>query len=150
MRGNLVTLCLMLLVSVSTGYAQTTSFTYQGKLTDTGVMANGNFDMEFKLFDTLAPGTGMQQGATLLVPGAVVTSGIFTVTLDFGASVFDGAARFLEISVRPTSGGNFTPLNRANPSTRRRTPFKVWPQRLRPPLSTPPAPSISAARSAGM
>ena len=41
--------------------------------------------------------------------GGVVANGIFAVSLDFG-SQFPGAQRFLEIRVRPTGGGAFTPL----------------------------------------
>jgi hypothetical protein len=37
--------------------AQTSAFTFQGRLNDSGVPANGNYDLELKLFDTPAPGT---------------------------------------------------------------------------------------------
>src|SRR5262249_17661795 len=86
--------------------AQTTAFNYQGKLTDAGNLANSNYDMQFKLFDTVTVGTGTQQGATLTNPTVQVTAGSFIVTLDFGANVFTGAARFLEIIVRPTGSPN--------------------------------------------
>jgi hypothetical protein len=39
-----------------------------------------------------------------------VSSGIFSVSLDFG-SVFPGASRFLEIRIRPTGGGSFNTLS---------------------------------------
>lgn len=84
--------------------AQTTAFTYQGKLTDAGNPANGNYDLQFKLFDTLAGGT--QQGATLARTPVAASVGIFTVTLDFGANVFGGADRYLEIGVRPAGSAN--------------------------------------------
>jgi hypothetical protein len=83
--------------------AQTTAFTYQGKLTDAGNSANGNYDLQFKLFDTVTVGTGAQQGATLVRNPVVADAGLFNVQLDFGANVFDGSARYLEIGVRPTS-----------------------------------------------
>lgn len=79
--------------------AQTTAFSYQGKLTDAGSPANGNYDLQFKLFDALTGGT--QQGATLVRNPVTASAGLFTVTLDFGANVFSGAARYLEIGVRP-------------------------------------------------
>jgi hypothetical protein len=79
--------------------AQTTAFTYQGKLTDGGNPANGSYDLQFKLFDALTSGT--QQGVTLVRNPVAASAGVFTVTLDFGANVFSGAARYLEISVRP-------------------------------------------------
>jgi len=100
-------------------FAQATAFTYQGKLTDTGVPASGNYDMQFKLFDTPTVGTGIQQGATLTVPNVAVTAGIFTVQLDFGAcaSCFNGSARFLEIAVKKTSDPIFTTLGPRQPVT---------------------------------
>jgi hypothetical protein len=39
---------------VTTAQAQTTSFTYQGRLTDGGTAANGNYDLQFTLFDSLS------------------------------------------------------------------------------------------------
>lgn len=86
------------------GFAQTTAFTYQGKLTDAGNPANGNYDLQFKLYDSLSGGT--QQGGTLTNPTVAVSAGVFTVTLDFGASVFGGSDRFLEIGVRPAGSGS--------------------------------------------
>ena len=87
------------------GMAQTTGFIYQGSLNASGVVANGNHDFEFALFDA----GGTQLGATITQSSVSVTNGIFAVSLDFG-SQFPGAQRFLEIRVRPTGGGAFTPL----------------------------------------
>ncbi len=101
-----------------TTLAQTTAFTYQGKLADNnGSALSGNFDFEFKLFDTAIVGTGTQQGATLQRLGVAVSVGIFTVQLDFGvcASCFNGAARFLDIGVRVAGGGVFTQLSERQP-----------------------------------
>ncbi len=57
----------LLLATLANGMAQTTAFTYQGKLTDTGSPASGNYDMQFKLFDTVTVGTGTQQGSTATI-----------------------------------------------------------------------------------
>ena len=74
-------------------YAQTSSFTYQGRLTDNGNPANGNYDMQFGLHNTASGGTANAGAVTLsAVP---VSSGLFTVELDFGAGVFNGDARWL-------------------------------------------------------
>jgi len=90
---------------------QTTAFTYQGKLTDTGNPANGNYDLQFKLFDTVTVGTGAQQGATLVRNPVTASAGVFTLQLDFGANVFSGADRYLEIGVRPAGNtGAYTVL----------------------------------------
>ena len=99
-------------------FAQTTAFTYQGKLTDAGNPANSNYDLQFKLFDTVTVGTGIQQGATLVRNPVTVGAGIFTVTLDFGANVFNGTDRFLEIGVRPAGSANpYTTLAPRQPIT---------------------------------
>jgi len=99
-------LALLFVVWPAVLHAQTTAFTYQGKLADAGNPANGNFDLQFKLFDTVTVGTGTQQGATLVRNPVAVSAGVFTVALDFGANVFSGGARFLEIGVRPAGSGN--------------------------------------------
>src|SRR5262245_4567226 len=52
---------------VGSAVAQTTSFTYQGKLNDGANPASGNYDMQFKLFDTTTIGTGAQQGPTITI-----------------------------------------------------------------------------------
>ena len=103
----LVTIVLAILLSASTAFAQTSSFTYQGRLTDGGTAANGNYDLQFALFDSLSGGA--QVGSTQTLNTVAVSNGVFTVSLDFGANSFPGANRFLEISARPT-GGSFTLL----------------------------------------
>lgn len=96
-------------VSIS---AQTTEFTYQGKLTDGGMPPTANYDMQFRLFDNPDAGQGTQNGATLTKPGVPANNGLFTVRLDFGAAVFAAAADlYLEISLRPAgSSGGYTSL----------------------------------------
>src|SRR6266545_606773 len=115
----------LLTLGWQTVVAQTTAFNYQGKLTDAGNLANGQFDFQFKLFDTQTVGTGMQQGGNVNVANVAVTNGSFSVQLDFGAcaSCFNGAARFLEIAVKPTSSGTFTTLGPRQPITS--TPYAI-------------------------
>ena len=103
-------LLLLILLAAGNADAQTTTFTYQGKLTDSVNLANCTFDFQFKLFDTATVGTGTQQGTTVTVSNVTVTAGIFTVQLDFGAAVFTGANRFLEIAVKQTTASTFTTL----------------------------------------
>lgn len=88
--------------------AQTSVFTYQGKLNDGGTAANGSYDMRFRLFD--AASAGNQIGATLTVTNVQATAGIFSASLDFGAIAFSGADRFLEIAISPAGQNNFTVL----------------------------------------
>ncbi|GIW19553.1 hypothetical protein [Tepidiforma sp.] len=94
--------------------ALTTSFTYQGRLTDGGSPANGSYDLRFILYD--AESGGAQVGSTVTRDDVQVTNGLFTVDLDFGASVFQGDARWMEIAVRPgSSTGAFTVLSPRQP-----------------------------------
>ena len=103
---------LLALALIGSALAQTTAFTYQGKLVDNGTPATGSYDLQFKLFDSADFVTGNQVGSTLNKFAVAVTAGIFTVGLDFGAGVFTGAARFLEIGVRPAGSPNaFTVLS---------------------------------------
>src|SRR6187455_3120507 len=103
---HLLSLMLWLFAS-SPVTGQISAFTYQGRLTDAGNAASGVFDMQFKLFDSAAAGAGVQQGGTIANSAVQVANGVFTVTLDFGAGVFNGSPRFIEVGVRP--GGNVNP-----------------------------------------
>ncbi len=78
--------------------AVSTGFTYQGRLTDAGNPAAGPYDFVFRLYDALTGGS--QVGGIVTQGDVAVSNGLFTVSLDFGV-VFDGAARWLEIAVRP-------------------------------------------------
>jgi hypothetical protein len=110
-----ILLCGMILFACATSIsAQTTSFTYQGKLTDSSISANGPYDFTFRLFDS----GGTQVGSDIVVNDLGVSAGIFTVNLDFGSAAFDGSARYLDIQVRPgASSGAFTLLSPRQPVT---------------------------------
>src|SRR5204863_6442229 len=77
-----------------------TAFTYQGRLTDNGQLANGNYDFQFRLFD--APTNGAQVPVVLAYPTVAVSNGLFTAGLDFGSNVFNGTTWWWEISLRPS------------------------------------------------
>src|SRR5439155_9220671 len=87
-------LFLMLFLAARFACGQGTAFSYQGKLTVGGVPANGSYDFQFALFDSVSGGT--QMGPTLSRSGIVATNGVFTVQLDYGANAFPGADRFLD------------------------------------------------------
>lgn len=91
---------------------QTTAFTYQGKLSDSGSPASGSYDLQFTLWDANTGGTQQPQPSpvTVTLPSVAVTNGVFTVQLDFGAAAFPGADRFLEISVKGPSDSGYTTL----------------------------------------
>lgn len=118
MKRILLLTCLGLLARTSSGtrsLAQGTAFTYQGRLEADGQPAQGPHDLRFTLYD--AEVGGSQQGPVLTHNAVPVTEGLFAVTLDFGAGVFTGAGRWLEIGVRPAGGGAFTPLSPRQPIT---------------------------------
>jgi len=73
----------LVLLSAMAANAQTSTFTYQGRLNDGGTAATGNYDLQFALWDSLSGGA--QIGSTLTISTVAVNNGTFTVTLDFGA-----------------------------------------------------------------
>lgn len=96
----------------ATSIGQTSAFIYQGRLTDGTSPANGTYEMEFRLFDSL--GAGTQIGSTYTNLAVTVTAGVFRVPIDFsaGAPFATGANRWLEISVRkPSDPPGFTTLS---------------------------------------
>jgi hypothetical protein len=77
-----------------------TAFTYQGRLIDANVAADGLYDFQFRLFD--ANSDGNQVGSDVNVAEVDVIDGYFTVTLDFNSiNAFNGEGRWLDIGVRP-------------------------------------------------
>src|SRR6185295_3624381 len=71
--------------------------------------ANGTYLLQFKLFDAVAAGT--QIGSTIADLSVTATNGVFNTSLDFGASPFSGANRFLEIAVKKLPGDAYTVLS---------------------------------------
>ena len=121
-RRSILFLLIALLLSFSgRAMAQTTAFSYQGRLTDNGISANGSYDLQFTLWDNLNGGS--QIGLTQPVSNVVVSGGVFSVTIDFGANAFPGADRFLEISARPSGASAFILLTPRQPITS--TPYAV-------------------------
>ena len=121
MLNKILFIILTVVLSAGAIFGQTSSFTYQGRLTDGGTPANGNYDLQFALFD--AAGGSNQVGQTQTISNVAVSGGVFTVTLDFGANAFSGASRFMEISARPSGSGAFTLLTPRQPITS--TPYAV-------------------------
>lgn len=105
----------LLCLPVLTLCAQTTAFTYQGSLSQSGQSANGNYDLRFSLYDSAT--NGSQVGGSITNSLVGVTNGLFTVGLDFGAGIFDGGARWLQIEVRTNGNDAFTSLSPRQPIT---------------------------------
>jgi len=98
-----------------------TAFTYQGRLTAGGSVAQGIYDFRFAVHD--AESGGAQVGVTLTNAAVSVSNGLFTVTLDFGVGIFAGDSRWLAIGVRTNGGGPSACCPDASRSHPRPTPF---------------------------
>lgn len=106
--------CLFGLLFSSSTQAQTTAFSYQGRLTEGGALANGLYD--FRLFAYNADAGGSQVGTTLLFDDVPVTNGLFVLYPDFGGGVLNGQPRWIEVGVRPGAGaGTYTTLSPRQP-----------------------------------
>ncbi len=92
---------------LSTGLAQGTAFTYQGRLNANGAPANGSYDVAFTLYSTNATGSAVAGPVTNTAVG--VTAGLFTTLVDFG-SAFTGASNWLQIAVSTNGANNFITL----------------------------------------
>lgn len=103
-----ILLFLGMLFSASLLHAQSTAFTYQGRLVDNGSPATGSYYFQFTMWN--APNAGTQIGGTLGMPPVAVSNGLFTVTLDFGDQFSGGGNRWLEISVATNGSSVFTTL----------------------------------------
>lgn len=99
----------------STGLAQGTAFTYQGRLNDGGTPAHGTYDLRFTIYDA-ASGGSLVGGPVGAAPIGL-TNGLFTASLDFGPQVFNGGARWLNVEVRTNGVGNFSALSPRQPLT---------------------------------
>ncbi len=93
-----------------------TAFSYQGQLKESGLPVTDLCDFKFTLYDGEASPT--QVGPTLTFDGQGanpypidVENGLFGVKLDFGADIFTGEKRWLEIEVARPSGGAYVLLD---------------------------------------
>ncbi len=110
-------LCLISLASL----AQTaTTFTYQGRLYNNGLLANGSYALRITPFNLVT--SGMALAAPQTIPVVTVVDGIFSTTLDFGASVFLGSPVWLAIEVQAPSS-SFVLLAPRQPVTP--TPYAI-------------------------
>jgi hypothetical protein len=105
MSKTFIKVMLLVVLSASTAFAQGTGFHFQGRLNDGTNPANGRYDLQFGLFNAITGGT--QIGTTVARPNTVLINGVFSATLDFGATAFNNPnSVFIEISVRPTGSQN--------------------------------------------
>lgn len=75
---------------------QTLAFSYQGRLSQSGVPVQGSRAMIFRLYD--AASDGIQEGEISL-PAVAIDDGLFVVELDFDDGVFVGQQLWLEVEI---------------------------------------------------
>ena len=105
----ILTALIVMTVNPAPAEQASTAFTYQGKLEKSDVPASTSCSIRFSLYDSVTGGTLV--GGPITQSGVTVTEGLFTTKLDFGAGVFDGNKRWLEIAVQCTGDGGFTTLS---------------------------------------
>lgn len=98
------------------------AFTYQGHLTRDGAPFHGKADFQIAPFD--AEVDGNQVGPVQSLTSVTVKDGLFTLSLDSGAAIFNGDERWLAIRVRAPSGiGSYVDLSPRQPL--RPTPYAL-------------------------
>ncbi|HMC29141.1 MAG TPA: hypothetical protein VKM56_15230, partial [Verrucomicrobiae bacterium] len=111
-------LLLSTLNSQLSAFAQGTAFTYQGRLSETGNLANGTYDFLMSLWNAGSGGSRVTSASNpLVITGVAVSNGLFTVMLDFGDGVFTGPPRWLEIAVNTNGASSFATLRPRQPLT---------------------------------
>src|SRR5262245_11942815 len=111
--SQLFILLLAIDAMVVSALAQGTAFQYQGRLDQNRAPVTGLYDLRFTLFDSSGGATVVAGPQSKLA--TAITNGLFSVTLDFGAGVFTGPARWMEIGVRPTGSASYTNLSPRQP-----------------------------------
>lgn len=91
-------------------------FTYQGHLKQNGTAFSGNADLRFELWTAAVGGSAVT--AQVGPDNVAVQSGLVTASVDFGQEIFSQhSALWLQVYVRPSGGGAFTPLTPRQPIT---------------------------------
>ena len=109
MKAKILSVLIAVLALSFIAGAQTSAFTYQGRLNDSGAAqpTNGQYDFRFDLVDFANASVGPTQFAS----GVQVTGGVFTVPLDFGSDPFtSGANRYLVIAVKRPADPTYVTL----------------------------------------
>src|SRR5262245_50265292 len=108
MRTLTLAWILSLLIVPGDLYAQASAFTYQGSLRDGTSLANGVYDLRFRLaYDSLGKAYA-NSGTAIFMDAISITNGLFTTALDFGQAPLNGTNLWLEVSVRTNGGATYT------------------------------------------
>src|ERR1700761_5260477 len=120
----IVRFLLAIIISISAigASGQGSAFTYQGELQDGANLANGNYDVSFKLFTNNSGGVAVAAVTNL---NAHVTDGLLTTLVQFPGDPFYGPSNWLEIAIRTNGASAFsaplTPRQFVSP-----TPYAVF------------------------
>src|SRR5437899_891184 len=111
-----IAIWILSLGAIPAASAQVTTFTYQGRLNDSGTAANGSYDLRFTIFDAASSGSSVAGPVTN--SNTTISNGLFSVTNDFGFSPFaNGAPRWMEMAIRTNGATTFTTLTERQPIT---------------------------------
>jgi len=102
----------MILIGIWPVSAQTTTFNYQGKLTDSGGLA-ASYDFTVHLCATPIANCNTGDGSLAFQDlNAIVVSndGSFNLPVSFGSTLFDGSSRYLRILMRRNGQVSYTEL----------------------------------------
>lgn len=74
-----------------------TAILYQGRLTESGAPANGQYDMTFQVFNAPTGGTALT--GVISVPRVQVTNGVFSTPVNIPPSVWNAGRSYIECAV---------------------------------------------------
>ncbi len=107
--GVLIALVACVALSPVVAWGQSSSFSYQGSLSEGGGLADGMYDLEFGLYSALTGGSELATSESL---GVQVLDGLFTTVVDFDSDQLEfGLDWYMEIRVRPEGEASYTALN---------------------------------------
>lgn len=85
---------------------------YQGRITDSGAAPVGSYEVRFEVYGAASGGAAVGSTVTRSVSLDAADNGVVAFSdLDFGAGVFTGPARWLEVAVRASGDPTFTVLS---------------------------------------
>ncbi len=100
----------LLVLCINTAHTVDQTFSYQGKLLDAGMPANGIFTITIQAYDATTAGNML--GVMSTHSSVQVSAGIFTIdNVNLGANIYDGLDIWLEIRVKSASDASFTALS---------------------------------------
>src|SRR5207237_6521003 len=120
-RAALFLLAIASSIGIYSVHSQGTAFSYQGRLNNAGSPSSGFYDLLFTLYDA---GSASNSLTGPVINTTIVSNGLFSLNLDFGASSFNGSPRWLDIAVRTNGSGGFSTLTPRQPLLA--TPYSIF------------------------